>query len=261
MRRQVIDYIFTALLISLVACASDIYPDNDDDNIGADGSDSDSGAPNDEIDDDDEPSDDDDDGEPSDDDDDGEPSDDDDEDDPSDDEAPFEGRQLESKAQGDGEVWVEVNATNGEAWIYVDLDTGSQVEPEDPENSLDWDMAFQRFNIKINGGIHGVGEVEVAPIETSDFDSVQEIPDEGWIVDEEDGPDDNSNPDYAISSIAQWYDYDIRFHTLSPRDLVYVIYSTDQEFSKIQIQDYYDDAGTSGFLSFLWKPLDEVGAD
>ena len=171
--------------------------------------------------------------------------------------AEFNGSHFESEVQDNGHVWVEVNATDDKTWIYFDLDTLNQVEPGDPQNALDWDIAFQRFNIKINGGVHGVGNVEVVPIKTADFESVIEAPDNGWLVDLEDGDDDNSNPDYVISSIEPWFDYDIRFHTLSPRELTYIIRSTGSGLSKFQIQGYYDDAGTSAFISFLWTSLGE----
>ena len=45
---------------------------------------------------------------------------------------------------------VTINASSYSNWIYYSLDSHSIVDIENPENSLEWDLAFQRKHIKIN---------------------------------------------------------------------------------------------------------------
>ncbi|MEC9407240.1 MAG: HmuY family protein [Pseudomonadota bacterium] len=47
-----------------------------------------------------------------------------------------------------------INAT-GDDWIYLDLDTQTQVYPENPDASDAWDIALQGSDIKLNGGTSG----------------------------------------------------------------------------------------------------------
>ena len=45
---------------------------------------------------------------------------------------------------------VTINASSYSNWIYYSLDSHSIVDIENPENSLEWDLAFQRKHIKTN---------------------------------------------------------------------------------------------------------------
>ncbi len=57
----------------------------------------------------------------------------------------------------------KVSAGAGE-WVYLDLDSQTEVNPADPDNSAEWDIAHNHVEIKINGGVSGSppqGEVRV----------------------------------------------------------------------------------------------------
>src|SRR5687768_7373647 len=66
-------------------------------------------------------------------------------------------------ADGDT-VHVAVDATQENEWRYFDIETRRQVSPATPETSADWDIAFQRFRIKTNGGISGNGNAAVTHV-------------------------------------------------------------------------------------------------
>ncbi|MFA5939796.1 MAG: HmuY family protein [Sinimarinibacterium sp.] len=53
---------------------------------------------------------------------------------------------------------------SGADWVYIDLDTQTQVFPADPAASDAWDIAHKGVDIKLNGGVSGVppSGVEVA---------------------------------------------------------------------------------------------------
>lgn len=153
----------------------------------------------------------------------------------------------------DGTATTRVNASSSEAWTFLDLDTGAEAgEPEA------WDLAAQRFHIKLNGGVSGPGGVEIATSPLA-LAALTEPPSEGWVSDADDGDDEGSDPDYAFEQGAGWYAYDGQTHVLTPRPITWVVRTTDDAAIALVIAGYYDDAGTSGYFTFHWKPLSPRG--
>lgn len=154
--------------------------------------------------------------------------------------------QMDHESNGD-HVITQVDATDAERWIYMDLESGRQVE----ESDGGWDLRFQRYQIAVNGGISGDGGIEVAWVADATIDKLVSAPADGWSTDAEDGDDEDEEPDLAF---ADWYDYDAETHVLTPREGVYVVRTVDSDYA-VQILDYYSDAGTSGYPTFAWRDL------
>jgi hypothetical protein len=148
-----------------------------------------------------------------------------------------------------------VDASDAEAWIYFSFVSGGQVIPADPLNSLDWDLAFQRFHILSNGGASGVGGRAVALVAGQPFEGVTAAPTEGYVSDLPDGDDDDTIVDTPFEAGDGWYDYDDTTNRLSPRANVYVVQTGPEVHYKLSILDYYDAAGSSGHPSFSWAAL------
>tara|TARA_Y100000590_G_scaffold60820_1_gene64895 strand:- start:1270 stop:2055 length:786 start_codon:yes stop_codon:yes gene_type:complete len=55
------------------------------------------------------------------------------------------------------EYIVTIPATSYSDWIYYSLSSHSVIPVDYPENSLEWDLAFQRKHIKTNSGLSGPG--------------------------------------------------------------------------------------------------------
>jgi hypothetical protein len=146
---------------------------------------------------------------------------------------------------GDGVTTTRVDAT-ADGWLHLDLEGRREVGDADG-----WELAFQRFQIVVNGGVSGDGGVEVAIVEGGDFAAIERAPAGGYLTDAADGEDEGSEPDLAFGG---WYDYDPATHVLTPRDQVYVLRSAEG-YWKLQLVDYYDDAGTSGFPTFRWAAV------
>ncbi|MEO1369171.1 MAG: HmuY family protein, partial [Acidobacteriota bacterium] len=51
-----------------------------------------------------------------------------------------------------------VDATDREAFVYVDLDTATVLDASAADGT-DWDLAIRRFEIRTNGGTSGAGTV------------------------------------------------------------------------------------------------------
>lgn len=154
--------------------------------------------------------------------------------------------------EGDGVFLTAIDASSETDWVYLSLADGSQVEPDDPMTDPSWDVAFLRFHIKLNGGVSGSAEVGAARLEAVEFDDVTQAPADGFEFDAPDGDDDNEDPDYVLR---QWYGYNVMTHVLTPEPVVYVVRTADRHY-KLQIDSYYDEAGSSGHPSFRWGALD-----
>ncbi|HEX6240905.1 MAG TPA: HmuY family protein, partial [Polyangiales bacterium] len=136
--------------------------------------------------------------------------------------------------------------------VYFDLDTGSKVSEDQG-----WDLSFKRFHIQLNGGVSGSGGVQALVLEGREFDALEEAPLEGFSSDEPDADADNdSDPDNVFcNGESDWYEYDVGDHTLTSRQLTYVIASDQQKLYKLVLDGYYDAAGSPAQISFRWARL------
>jgi hypothetical protein len=149
----------------------------------------------------------------------------------------------------DGTYTTLVDATSSSDWTFADFETGGEAATTAP-----WDLRFQRFHISTNGGVSGGGGVAVAPITGSTFAAVTAAPASGFVSDGADGNGDGM-PDYALERGDGWYGYDDGTHLLTPRPIVWVVKTAGGAMLKLEILDYYDDAGTSGWFTLHWAPL------
>lgn len=120
-------------------------------------------------------------------------------------------------------------------------------------DSQEWHLGFRRFQIYLNSGDSGPGEVALTWVDDAVFEDLTVAPSGTYFVDRDDEVDEfGQNFGLAIQRDGGWYDYDQSTHTLSPRERVFFVYLEEEEFLKLEFLDYYDQAGTSGFLSFRW---------
>jgi hypothetical protein len=167
---------------------------------------------------------------------------------------PAEGRvgaHTTSQPRDGGGQLTTIDASDEVSWVYFDLETGTELELEDPTEDLRWDLAFRRFHIATNGGVSGNAGSEVALL-SERFDEVSAVPDTGFVMDEADGEDENEDPDYAFR---EWYDYNAMTHVLTPHPQTYVVRTGAGNVFKVALERYYDDAGTSGFPTLAWGVL------
>lgn len=145
--------------------------------------------------------------------------------------------------EGDGVYVTVVDARDEAAWQRFDFESRGEVD----ESSAAWDLGFSRFNVETR--------VEVAVLADQEFAGLTRAPADGYVTD---GPavdpaDMETMPGYAFDL---WYAYDPATHVLAARDdVVYVVRSAEGNYFKVQMLDYYDDAGTSGYVSLRWAAV------
>jgi len=154
-----------------------------------------------------------------------------------------------------------VDATDYVQWVYYDVTAEEYLVPgEIPDGEKEWvpgpdevwHMAFRRFNIKLNGGASGPGDVSALSIEEQDYEALTQAPADGYVTDAEDANEDGV-PEYVF---ADWYNYDYSSHLLTPKDKVYVIRLSAEEHYKFQHIAYYDDPGTPAMVSYRMALID-----
>ncbi|NOK39030.1 hypothetical protein HMI49_38175 [Corallococcus exercitus] len=165
---------------------------------------------------------------------------------------PQDGANLKHQDNGDGTFTSVVDATDPAAWVAMDLDSGKQVSAT--EDAL-WDLAFQRYTVKTRGGVSGTGGVRVAIVPGTSFAALTQAPASGYVTDAADGSDTGDSPDTVFNAGDGWYSYDLQFHTLTPRAQLYVVRSDAGAYFKVQVQSYYDAAGTPAMLKLLWAKV------
>lgn len=163
-------------------------------------------------------------------------------------------RAVVSTTDEAGVTSTRIDARASDRWVYVDLDVpGGKALPElaDPASAPDWDVAFQRFKVKLNGGASGKGGVEVAGLLATPFESLTAAPTDGYRSDAA-GTEDTR---LAFLSGDGWYEYRILEHSLFARPGSWVLKSTAGARIGLAFTGYYDPAGSSGFPGFRWKVL------
>jgi len=165
-----------------------------------------------------------------------------------------DGPTLVVEDNGDGTSTVIIDSRDETDWVYLDLEGLDEVTPISAEDSQDWDLGVLRFNVKGNSGSSGSANVGVLVIDDQPFDSIDIAPADGYVVDNVTiGPEDmEPEPGYAFDL---WYDYDMDAHTLKARDVVYIVRTVESNYFKIQMLDYYNDAGTAGYVKLRTAPI------
>ena len=123
----------------------------------------------------------------------------------------------------------QINAASYSDWVYFDLSSGEipDFSAGEAAASADWDIAFRRYDVMLNGGASGPGHVAGAVADAQDeFYAGGEADASVFTnavadnyVDDLDGPYDLSSLTFVTDSneavIDGWYVYDMTTHTIS----------------------------------------------
>jgi hypothetical protein len=175
--------------------------------------------------------------------------------------APAADGPVEVEDLGDGVHQARVDAKDEMQWIYVNLEQGKAVPMEAEGDATAWDLALQRFHLKLNGGASGSGNAAVALLPGAAFDDVAEVPADATFLTDQADADGDGLVEYVMSiGDTRWYAYDVATHVLTPKDLVYVVRGANGSYYKLEMLEYYDAAGTAGYPAFRWAALDGPAA-
>jgi hypothetical protein len=140
-----------------------------------------------------------------------------------------------------GPITYTVDAS-AESWRFFDFSMGSMVERPGP---LEWDLAFRRFNVIVNGGPGFAGKGGALEVDAAALEAVAQLPADGY--EQNALGRDSVNP-----ALQRWYDYGFTTHMLTPKPRVYAIRTADGRHAKLEIVSYYCPGALPGCLTFRY---------
>ena len=165
--------------------------------------------------------------------------------------------EVPSKSAAEIVVVKDLNA-NTKPYIYFSVATGKEV-PAGDAKTTNWDIAFSKTTIAVNGGTSGPGQGGAIVI-AKPFASVTESPKDGYKTDTDAG--------FAIpgGSGNSWYKYDMGVHAILPIvGRTILLKTAEGKFAKIEIISYYkgapEDVPTeeSSYYTFRYTLADAEG--
>lgn len=155
----------------------------------------------------------------------------------------------------------EVNAASSTKWKYFSFEKNDTVEIADPLTSTDWDLAFQRYRIRTNGGRSGNGPGKAANSYQkgeSGFDALSVVPDTATFA-----VDDSVSiavvqgyATYVINpELYSWFTMEMAAQgtQIVPSDYIYFIETGKGKYAKVWFKSYYSATNKSGYVSFQYK--------
>jgi hypothetical protein len=190
---------------------------------------------------------------------------------------------IDDTPAGEGAFETGIDATAGgfganppHAYVYGRFtDDGLEkveIHDEDALESADWDIAFRRMVIRINGGDSGSGCGEAVQLPSgTDFEDAITIPETGWTTDDFYSASceltTDQLPGVPLTALSRYYEYP---GCVKMTGNVFVLRLGDGRHVKLQVLQYYDTAGqaycdeneshppgaTSGDVRIRWAWLD-----
>ncbi|MEN8718717.1 MAG: HmuY family protein, partial [Oceanococcaceae bacterium] len=186
------------------------------------------------------------------------------------------GLKAEFREAAAGHFEAVIDASDEQSWVYLDLDSQTQVTPGDPEADDSWDIAFSRVNIKLNGGSSGAPPTGLPVIVHADkvtddsdypWESVTGAPPVSAVPYHQDMRD-GDEVRYAMTTFPEadgrispvdgagdygWYEYSGHFSgaRITPRrNVAYIVRTVECRYISLRMTGYYNDADASGYPQF-----------
>ena len=153
----------------------------------------------------------------------------------------------------------------GDDWVYYSLENRKEVSvaEADHANSLDWDLAFNRYNVRTNSGKSGKGQGGAAITEIKNLKDCTAVP-EGLefttdVVYTISAPGSGFPPPEMESTANEVMCQAIRFAgpppTYTPSEYVFIVRTASGKFAKFKAISFYDETGNSGVWSFEYEMM------
>ena len=164
---------------------------------------------------------------------------------------------------------ITINASSYDNWIYFSFAVNDTISILTPEESLDWDIAFKRNNIKTNSGLSGIGNgggyIDSTQIWTNElWDNIDEISNslilqtDDVIVGDMINYEGCYDPSFHLfldcvknPALDQWGWFDANYHFNISHYILFVKTSTD--YIKFWPYSYYTPNGSSGHITFRYQ--------
>jgi hypothetical protein len=155
----------------------------------------------------------------------------------------------------------EVNSSSSTTWKYFSFEINDTVTVSDPSASTVWDLAFQRYRIKTNGGKSGNGLGSAANSYKkgqTGFDALKFVPDTATFA-TDDSVKIAVQQGYATyivnPKVYSWFTIELAAQgtQIVPTDNVYIVKTATGKYAKVWFKSYYSATNVSGHVSFMYK--------
>lgn len=156
----------------------------------------------------------------------------------------------------------EVKATGSTTWKYFSFASNDTINVADPEHSTEWDLAFQRYRIKTNGGLSGIGSGSAANSYLkgqSGFDALKTVSDTSTFQTDKEiqiAIIQGSAPYIINPAIYTWFSLELggsQGTQIVPTDYIYIVRTASGKYAKVWFRSYYSATNQSGYISFQYK--------
>ncbi|MBJ94549.1 MAG: hypothetical protein CMP23_08740 [Rickettsiales bacterium] len=173
-----------------------------------------------------------------------------------------------------------VEAQEADEWAFFDFHNGIQLTNADgspllldsPDQVSGWDLALSQFVLATSSGANSdwgsesqgtlelvQGSEESPPSIGDDAAQVScaSLHSEAWEADEEVDPD-LAGPRRSVVHnvlLTGWFRYRLSSHQAIPNFAVFAVQDRFGRCVRLQVVDYYDDEGESGFVKLYWQYL------
>lgn len=160
-----------------------------------------------------------------------------------------------------------INATDYSSWSYFSFEIGDTLAVSNPADTSCWDIAFQRYMVKTNGGKSGSGQAAVFNSKLtgqSGFNSLISVPDSAIFTTDDtvkvEGYN-SANPKvplvkkYVLNEpLYGWFTLKQgASSTLIPTDNIYIVRTATGKYAKLWIQSYYSDTDAkAGYIKIMY---------
>jgi hypothetical protein len=141
-----------------------------------------------------------------------------------------------------GPVLYTVDASSPDQWRYFSFRFGSVLENAGPR---DWDLAFRRYQVIVNGGPRFTGNGGVVDLGRVALTDVTSVPERDYQVTEGD-----AEPRHP--ALAGWYSYSYFSHVLTPKPRVWAVRSAEGRYAKVEFVSYYCANLAPGCVTFRY---------
>ncbi|OYT17918.1 MAG: hypothetical protein B7C24_00130 [Bacteroidetes bacterium 4572_77] len=160
-----------------------------------------------------------------------------------------------------GEVSLSRETEYGEDWVYYSFENNAEVEVSDHLTSLDWDLAFNRYNVRTNGGESGLGQAAVYDAGEIDFSSLAEAPEADYMQDDTirivkaftgQGVEWMTSTGNDVFKGCVDLEYGNQGPVFTTNNHIYVVKTAKGYYAKLWVKSFYSDEGESGFINFKY---------
>jgi hypothetical protein len=144
-----------------------------------------------------------------------------------------------------------IDATDPQRWRHVDLARGTVVESPAPNA---WDLAFRRFEVRVNGGAGSAAHGGVVRLEEVALDSVRSVPDAGY-----EGMSANGR-DTTHAVLEGWYSYSFTTHVLRPEPRTYAVRTAAGRHAALEFVSYYCPGAQPGCVTLRYRFVEPTGS-